>query len=149
MGVPKHYNYGTASNYSHSNKNGDLRAFCDGSFDLGYVTVSWCIDSNWTSIRGVTIVPIGSDSIDAKRCELGGIYTILQIVECVNKYDELIIGKIELGYDCEGGLKRTLLRWKIFKTQFVSGSHLYLVSSINTIIKIVRFEVIGRHIPGK
>ena len=45
--------------------NGELRAVCDGSYDIGYGTSGWCIDGSSAIMRGVNIVPIGSDSLDA------------------------------------------------------------------------------------
>lgn len=61
---------------------GELRAVCDGSFDVGYGPSGWCIDGVSFILRGVNIVPIGSDSLDANRCELAGTYTLLRIAEC-------------------------------------------------------------------
>ena len=91
---------------------GDLRAVCDGSFDIGYGTSGWCIDGCSAIMRGVNIVPIGSDSLDATRCELAGIYTVLRILECLSTFHNDAAGSVEVGCDCEGGLKRTLLRDK-------------------------------------
>lgn len=53
----------------------DLRAVCDASFDSGYGSAAWCIDGNGYIAQGMNIVPIVSDTLDATRCELAGIYT--------------------------------------------------------------------------
>ena len=58
---------------------GDLQAVYDNSFDYNCGTVVWCLNGNESIIRGVNIVPIGSDILDSTQCELGGIYTILRI----------------------------------------------------------------------
>ena len=60
---------------------GNLRAVCDGSFDAYYGSAAWCIDGDGAIMRGVNLVSIGSDTMDATRCELVGIYTILRIKE--------------------------------------------------------------------
>ena len=129
-------------------QNGVLRAVCDGSFDVDYVTVAWCIYGIRTIIRGVNIVSIGSYTMESIIFELGGVYTIIRVMECLTNYYELAGGKIELGCDYEGGLKRILLYRRILKPQFFSGSHLDLVNSINAIIMLIPLEVIDRHVPG-
>ena len=53
---------------------------------------------------------IGSDNMDATRCELAGLYKILRIIECIVKVCEVEEGNIEKECDYEGGLKRALLR---------------------------------------
>ena len=50
----------------------DLRAVCDGSFNDTYGSAAWCIDGDGAIIGGVTIVPVGSDTLDSTRCELAG-----------------------------------------------------------------------------
>ena len=55
----------------------DLRVVCDSSFDVGYGSSAWFIDDNGCITREVNIVPIKSDNLDATRCELAGIYTVL------------------------------------------------------------------------
>ena len=74
-----------------------IRAVCDGSFDDSYGTSGWCIDSSGAIIRGVNIVPLGSGSLDATRCELGGIYTVLRITECLASFHNITNGSIEIG----------------------------------------------------
>ena len=121
---------------------------CDGSFDIGYGTAGWCIDGSSAILRGVNRVPIGSDSLDATRCELAGIYTVLRIIECLAAFHNIPHGSVEVGCDCEGGLKRTLLRKKIQKWNYVNGSHLDLINPINKICSKVKFNIVGRHVPG-
>ena len=43
---------------------GDLRAVCDGSFDVGYGTTAWCLDGDVYIVRGINIAPIGSDTLE-------------------------------------------------------------------------------------
>ena len=64
----------------------NLRALCDGSFDSGHGTAAWCINGNGIILRGVNIAPIGSDTLDAIRCKLAGIYSILRIIEYIIAY---------------------------------------------------------------
>ena len=59
---------------------------CDGSYDNGYGSTSWCLDEDGSVARGVNIFPIASGTIDATRCELAGIYNILLIVECMVQF---------------------------------------------------------------
>ena len=42
---------------------GNLRAVCDNSFDDGYGSAAWCIDSDGDTIRGVDKVPVVSDTL--------------------------------------------------------------------------------------
>ena len=86
---------------------GVMRSACDGSFDEDSSTVAWYIDGNRSIIRGVNIVPLGSVTLDPKRCELADIYTILRIVDFMVKYYDLDNGVIEIGCDCKGGLIQT------------------------------------------
>ena len=102
-----------------------IRDVCDGSFDDGYGTSGWCINSIGVIIRGVNIVQLGSGSLDATRCELGGIYTILRIIECLASFNNITNGSIEIGCDCEGGLKRTLLRKKVLTHNYVNKMCFY------------------------
>ena len=139
---------GDVSQLVDSLTNGTIRAVCDGSFDIGYGTAGWCIDGNNAILRGVNLVPIGGDSLDATRCELAGIYTVLRIIECLATFHNISHGSVEVGCDCEGGLKRTLLRKKIKKWNYVNGSHLDLINPINKICSKVKFNIIGRHVPG-
>ena len=44
---------------------GDLRAVCDSSFDNHYGSAAWCIDGDGAIIRGVNLVPVGNDTLDA------------------------------------------------------------------------------------
>ena len=69
---------------------------CDGSFDVGYGTSGWCIDGNGAIIRGVNIVPIGSDTLGVTRCELAVMYTVLRITECIAQYHEITSRQIEV-----------------------------------------------------
>ena len=62
-------------------QHGNLQAVYDGLFDNHYDSATWCIDGDGSIIRGVNLVPAGSDTLDAARCELAGIYTILRINE--------------------------------------------------------------------
>ena len=124
------------------------RAVCDGSFDDEYGISGWCIDGSCVIIRGVNIVPLESDSFNTTRCELGGIYTVLRITECLASFHNITNGSIEIGWDCEGGIKRTLLRKKVLMHNYVNGSHLDLINSINKITRNVQFTVIGRHVYG-
>ena len=48
----------------------ELHAVCDGSIDKGYGTPAWCIHGNGSIIRGLNIVPLGSDTLDPTRCEI-------------------------------------------------------------------------------
>ena len=109
----------------------DLRAVCDGSFDDTYGSSAWCLDDDGTIIRGVNIVLIGSDTLDATRCELAGIYSILLIIECIIGFFKLESASIEISSDCEGGLKRTLLSTEQTPLYYVNGSHLDLINVIN------------------
>ena len=118
---------------------------CDGSFDNGYGVSAWCTDGNGSIIRGSNTVPLGSDTLDPIRCELAGIYIILQIVDYMVKYCDLNNGVIEISCDCKGGLIRTLLRGKS-DFHFVSGSHLDLINSINIITRNDKTKIIGSHV---
>ena len=60
---------------------GNLRVVCDGSFDNHYGSNAWCINGDGDIIRGINLLPIDSDILDATRYELAGIYTILRITE--------------------------------------------------------------------
>lgn len=59
----------------------NLRAVCNGFFNSGYSTSAWCLEGDGSVARGVNIVPIVSNTINATRCELSGIYTILRITQ--------------------------------------------------------------------
>ena len=126
---------------------GDLHAACDGSFDVDYGSTVWCIGGNGAIIIDISILPIGSDTMDATRCALGRVFIILRIIACLTAYYELNGGKIGLRYECGGELKRTLVYWKKFKTQFVSCIYLDIANSINTMFRIVFFDAIDNHVP--
>ena len=106
----------------------DLRVLCDGSFDVGYGTSAWFPDGDGYLVRGVDIVPIGSDILDATRCELARIYTILRITQCMIQYFNLDEAAIEIGSDCENGLNRTLLSTDKTPLYYINGSHFDLIN---------------------
>ena len=66
----------------------------------------------------------------------------------MSSYYEVETGKVEIGCDCEEGLKFTLLRNKISTLNYVNGSRLDLMNAINSITNNARFEVVGRHVSG-
>ena len=139
---------GEMSQLTSALRNGELRAVCDGSYDIGYGTSGWFIDGSSAIMRGVNIVPIGSDSLDATRCELAGIYTVLRILECFAIFHNITSGKVEIGCDYEGGLKRTLLREKYIKYNYTNSSYLDLINPINKINSTAQFQIVGRHVKG-
>ena len=53
---------------------------------------------------------IGIDNMYPTQFELAGLYIILRIIECIAKNYKVEEGNIEIGCDCEGSLKQTLLR---------------------------------------
>ena len=125
---------------------GNLRAVCDGSFDAYYGSAAWCIDGDGAIMRGVNLVPIGSDTMDATRCELAGIYTILRIIECIIQYFHIETASIEIGSDCESGLNRTLLNTDSTPLYYVNSSHLDMINAINHITRTSILTIKGRHI---
>ena len=78
---------------------------CDRSCDNGYRSAAWYLDGDVSVARGVNLVPIVSDILDATRCELARIYTILRIVECMVHCFGIQSSAIEIGCDCGGGMK--------------------------------------------
>ena len=127
---------------------GDLRAVYDGSFDNHYDSAAWCVDDDGAIIRGVNLVPVGSNTLDATRCELVGIYTILRIIECIIQYFHIETTSIEIGSDCESGLNKTLLNTDTTPSYYVNGSHLDIVNAINHICRISILKIQGCHIPS-
>ena len=127
-------------------KNGNSRDVCDGSFDPGYGTAAWCINGDGNIIRGVNIVPIGSDNIDDTRCELVGMYTILRIVDCMVQYYNINDASIEVGSDYESGLNRTLLSKDQILLYYTNDSHLDLINAINNFRRKSIVKITGRHI---
>ena len=125
-----------------------MSAVCDGSFDDDYSSAAWYIDGDGAIIRGVNIVPVGSDTLDATRCELAGIYTILRIIEYIIQYFSIENASIEIGSDCEGGLKRTLLNTDTTPLYYTNGSHLDMINAINHIRRTSVLKIKGRHIPA-
>ena len=94
------------------------------------------------------MVPIGSDTLDATRCELAGMYTILRIVECMVQYFNIEDAAIEISSDCESGLNRTLLNNDKTPLYYAHGSHLDFINAINHIRKHSIIKIKGRHIPA-
>lgn len=65
----------------------------------------WCLDGEGDINRGVNLVPIGGDILDATRYyELVGIYTIICIVQYMDNYFHITDAAIEVGSDYESGL---------------------------------------------
>ena len=88
---------------------GHLRAVYDGSFDSGYGTTAWCINSDGSIIRGVSIVHIKRSTLDVTHCDLAGIYYILRIIKFMTRYYQIDSTNIELGSYYDGGLAQALL----------------------------------------
>ena len=74
------------------------------------------------------------------------IYTILRIIECVIGFFKLKSASIEIGSDCKGGLKRTLLNPDQTPLYYVNGSYLDLINAINHICRKNILTIPGRHI---
>ena len=125
---------------------GNLRGVCDGSFDDGYGTEAWYIDGNGSTIGGVNVVPVGNDTLDLICCGLAGIYTILHIIECMVEYDHMNNASIEIGCNCEGGIKRTLLCKTIPPLNYVYSSHLEIINPINNSIRSNKIRVTGQYV---
>ena len=116
-------------------KNGDLRAVCDGSFDPGYGTAGWCLEGERNIIRGVNIVPIGNTILDTIRCELAGIYTILQIVQCMGQFFHITDDAIDVGSDYKSSINRILLSTNKIPLYYTNDSHLDMINAITNICR--------------
>ena len=127
---------------------GDLQAVYDSSFDSGYGSAAWCIDGNGSVIRGVNIVPIDSDTLDATQCELAGIYIIMRLVEYMIQYFVLKTASIAILSNCEEELKWTLLSTDKPPLYYVNGSHLDLINAINHIRRTSILQIRWLHIPS-
>ena len=112
---------------------GNLRAIYKGPFDIRYGTMAWYIDGHRSIIRGVNVVSIGSNTINTIRYELAGIYNIIQIIKYMVHYFCLDKVVIEIGCDCEGGLKRTPLKTDKSPLNYIYGSHLDRINFITHI----------------
>lgn len=111
-------------------KQGDLRVIYDSSFNDGYGTIIWCLDGGGCIVRGLNIVPIGSDTLDATRYKLAGIYTILRIIQCMVQYFKLDEAVIEVGSDCKSDIDCTLLTTYKIPFYYTNGSYLDLINAI-------------------
>ena len=129
---------------------GTLRAVSDGSCDsaLGIGTAGWSIIGTKTIIRGVNIIPIGNIPMDSMRTELGGIYTIVKIVEHLGLYHHVQAGSVTVGSDCDSALNRTLMRMKHSSLNYITGQHIDLVNAINGITRNSLITFHGQVIAG-
>ena len=98
------------------------------------------------SSGGGNLVPVGSDTLNATRCELSGIYTILCIIECIIQYFHIESASIEIGKDCESGLNNILINTDTKPLYYVNDSHLDIVNSLNYICRTSILKIQGRHI---
>ena len=55
---------------------------------------------------------------------------------------------IEIGSDCEGGLKRTLLNTDQTPLYYVTGLYLDMINTFNHICRTSILKTRGRHIPS-
>lgn len=78
-------------------------------------------------------IHIGSNIIDVVRCELADIYSTLRIIECMRVNYNIESINIELGSGCEGDLTQMLLESNKTSLQYVHGTLLDLINSINSI----------------
>ena len=75
----------------------------DGSFspiDL-YGTAAWIIQDKLTGgeLTGMMIIPGQPNDLDAYRCELGGLYGIVVIIDALCVYDSIKSGSITRACD--------------------------------------------------
>ena len=108
----------------------------------------WCIDGDDNIIRRLNSVPIDSDALDARRCELAGIYTTLCIVYCMVQYYSINDADIEVSSDFESCLNRTLLSKDQDPLFYTNGSHLDLINTINNIRRKSIMMITENHIPA-
>ena len=64
------------------------------------------------------------------------------------QYFNLDTSSIEIGSDCEGGLKRTLLNTDQTPLYYVTESYLDMINAINHICRTSILKIRGRHIPS-
>ena len=129
---------------------GTLRAVSDGScdYDRNIGTSGWCIISQQAAIRGVNRVPHGSSNMDSMRSELGGLYTILTIIETIASYYDIRAGQIEIGSDCDTALDTTIMNDTRNPLNNIKGDHLDFINSMNITTRTSRITYKGRKIKG-
>ena len=87
---------------------GDCRAVCDGSYKLGHGTAAFSLHGHLPvhSIRGQNITHGPKGSQCAYRSELGGLVGTLTVLELLCEAYAIPSGKVTIGIDCEGLIKR-------------------------------------------
>ena len=87
-----------------------MAAVSNGSFspkDL-YGTAAWIIQDELTGseqLTGMMIIPGQPNDLDAYRCELGGLYGIVVIIDALCVYDSIKSGSITRACDGDMALK--------------------------------------------
>ena len=69
-------------------------------------------------------------------------------IDCMIQYFNLDTASIDIGSDCEGGLKRILLNTDQRPLYYVNDSHLDMINAINRICRTSILKTRGRHIPS-
>ena len=126
---------GDIDDITHALGCGTVRAVSDGScdYDKGIGTAGWCIIGGETALRGVTQVPHGSTNMDSMRSELGGLYSIVTVIEHIAQYYNVLAGKIEIGSDCDTALDATFMDTSKNPLNRINGDHIDLINAINII----------------
>ncbi len=86
---------------------GNAIAICDGSYKDHFGTAGFAIQQGTQRaqrIIGANVTPGHPDDQNPYRAEIGGIYSIVVVVEAIVQKYHVTTGTIELGCDCASGL---------------------------------------------